>query len=255
MAELSEFGFRPGDSFFHALDVRCKLACFILISLTSLNIHLLSLLLLTLTIAGAILHIRLSFLAIFKEIRYFFLLLAFVFIARALSTPGATLAEIRFPVTLTVTEQGVYDGILVCWRLLVIVILSLVFVSTTRSSEVKAAVEWLFSPFPFIPGKRLGAMIGLLMRFIPVILNQVKETADAQRARGVENRKNPIYRLVKFVIPLMRRAFEDADKLILAMEARCYSENRTGPELAFSGKDGLAVLVMIIFIILLLTIG
>ncbi|OQX05444.1 MAG: hypothetical protein BWK80_52175 [Desulfobacteraceae bacterium IS3] len=182
-------------------------------------------------------------------------MLAFVFIARALSTPGKILTEIRIFVTLTVTEQGVYDGTLVCWRLLLIVVLGLLFTSTTRTSEVKAAVEWLFSPFPFIPGKRLGTMIGLLMRFIPMILNQVKETADAQRARGVENRKNPLYRLVKFVIPLMRRTFEDADKLILAMEARCYSENRTGPELSFGKKDGQAVFAVVLFIILLLTIG
>jgi biotin transport system permease protein len=70
-------------------------------------------------------------------------------------------------------------------------------------------------------------MIGLIMRFVPVILDQAKETSKAQRVRGVENRKNPVYRLIKLAIPLIRRTFESADKLAVAMEARCYSENRT----------------------------
>ena len=78
-------------------------------------------------------------------------------------------------------------------------------------------------------------MIGLIIRFLPYILDQAKATADAQRARGVENRKNPIYRLIKFVVPLVRRTFENADNLAVAMEARCYSENRTDPEL-LSGR-------------------
>jgi len=82
------------------------------------------------------------------------------------------------------------------------------------------------------------------MRFIPVILNQAKETAEAQRARGVENRKNPVYRLTKLGIPLIRRTFENADRLIVAMESRCYSENRTDPELMSTPRDWVALLII-----------
>jgi energy-coupling factor transporter transmembrane protein EcfT len=94
----------------------------------------------------------------------------------------------------------------------------------------------------------------LIMRFIPVILDQAKETADAQRARGVENRKNPVYRLKKLGIPLMRRIFETAEKIAIAMEARCYSENRSDPELSATMRDWLALLMVIclcIFIIVM----
>jgi energy-coupling factor transporter transmembrane protein EcfT len=60
----------------------------------------------------------------------------------------------------------------------------------------------------FIPGKRIATMMSLTTRFVPVILNQANETAEAQRARGVENRKNPVYRLIRLGIPLIRRTFE-----------------------------------------------
>ena len=88
--------------------------------------------------------------------------------------------------------------------------------------------------------------MGLIVRFIPVILNQAKETAEAQRSRCVENRKNTLYRLVRLGIPLIRRTFEQADRLIVAMAARCYSENRTEPALCATRKDWVALLILIV---------
>jgi energy-coupling factor transporter transmembrane protein EcfT len=44
-------------------------------------------------------------------------------------------------------------------------------------------------------------MMGLILRYVPVILNQASETAAAQKARAVENRKNSVYRLTKFGFP------------------------------------------------------
>jgi energy-coupling factor transporter transmembrane protein EcfT len=132
--------------------------------------------------------------------------------------------------------------------------MGLSFVSTTRPSEIKAAVQWFLDPFPFIPAKRIATMMSLIMRFMPVFLGQAKETADAQRARGVENRKNPLYRLKKLLIPLMRRTFTTADKLAVAMEARCYSENRTDPGLSCGIKDWISFFVVIcLCIIIILT--
>ncbi len=88
-------------------------------------------------------------------------------------------------------------------------------------------------------------MMSLIMRFMPVIYEQVKDTADAQRARCVENNKNPIYRLIKLLIPVIRRTFEGADDLALAMEARCFSENRTDPVLSSSPKDWVTLFIII----------
>lgn len=197
MAELTAFSFRPGASFLHELDVRFKLVFLALISLASLKAALLALCVLTFVLIGVIIDIRLPIKVILKELRYFFILLLFVFIARALTTPGSPLIQFK---AVSVTREGVHGGIIVCWRLLIIIMMGLSFVSTTRPSEIKAAVQWFLNPFPFIPAKRIATMMSLIIRFMPVILDQAKETADAQRARGVENRKNPLYRLKKLLI-------------------------------------------------------
>lgn len=242
MAELSAFNFRPGSSVLHGLDVRFKLLFLVLISVTSLKAYPVALSVLTLVLVASLLHAQRSLKSILKAFRYFFVLLAFIFFARALSTPGSAVIEFK---AVSITREGIYHGAVVCWRLVIVVLTGLAFVSTTRPSEIKAAVEWLLNPFPFIPAKRIATMMSLVVRFIPVIFDQARETADAQRARGVDNRKNPVYRLKKLGIPLMRRTFERADKLAVAMEARCYSENRTDPGLCARLRDWTALFVVI----------
>jgi energy-coupling factor transporter transmembrane protein EcfT len=242
MAELSAFNFRAGSSVLHGLDVRFKLLFLVLISLISLKAYPVSLSVLTLVLLAPLLHAQGSLKSIFKTFRYFFIFLGFIFFARALSVPGSSVMEFK---AVSITREGLYEGAIICWRLVIVVLTGSAFVSTTRPSEIKAAVEWLLNPFPFIPAKRVATMMSLIVRFIPVIFDQARETADAQRARGVENRKNPLYRLKKLGIPLMRRTFERADKLAVAMEARCYSETRTDPGLCARPRDWAALFAVI----------
>ena len=238
MAELNVLGFRAGSSVLHRLDVRFKLMFLVVISLSSLKAFVPSLSFLTLVLIVALIHAGLPLKTVLKDLRYVFLLLLFVFIARSLSVSGSPIVEFK---AVSVTREGLYEGAIVCWRLVVVIMTGLSFVLTTRSSEIKAAVEWMLKPFPWIPAKRIATMMSLIVRFIPVIFEQAKKTAEALGARGVENRKNPVYRLKMLGIPLMRRIFERADKLVLAMEARCYSENRTESQLTSGIRDWIAL--------------
>jgi biotin transport system permease protein len=242
MAELTVFGFRQGTSLLHQLDVRFKLIFLVLISFASLKAQVAGLSLLTLILVVALINVRVSLGSILRDLRYASILLIFIFVARALSTSGSAFVEFKI---ISVTREGLYEGALVCWRLVIVIITGLAFVLTTRPSEIKAAVAWILRPFPFVPAKRIATMMSLIVRFMPVIFQQAKETLDAQRARGVENRKNPVYRLVKLGIPILRRTFERADKLALAMEARCYSENRTDPRLSSGIKDWITLFVVV----------
>jgi energy-coupling factor transporter transmembrane protein EcfT len=243
VAELSVFSFRPGASLLHKLDVRFKIVFLILISLTSLSGGAAGLGILTGLLAALGLQLRLPLKSGLKELRFFILLMLLIIAARMLTTPGETLIAIH---SLALTRPGLISGTLVCWRLAIIALMGFLFVFTTPSAEIKAAVQWFFKPFGFIPGQRIATMMGLIARFVPVILNQAKETVEAQRARCVENRKNPLQRLIRLGLPLIRRTFVQADKMAIAMEARCYVENRTDPELAARRIDWLALGVMLV---------
>ena len=125
----------------------------------------------------------------------------------------------------TIGKQGLVEGAIVCWRFLLVVALGLVFISTTRVSEIKRSVAWFFQPVPGVPEKRVATMLGLIVRFIPVIFKKAGEVTMAQHARCIGSRKNPFFRLKIFTIPLLRSVFRDAGNLAMAMEARCYSEH------------------------------
>ena len=205
-----------------------------LISLSVLGAGAFGLGVMSLCLLAVIYYLRLPLKSICFELRYIIILLALVFFARAVSTSGDPFITLKW---LSVSKEGVHEGVLVVWRMMLIVLLGLVFTATTSPYSIKAAIQWILKPVPRIPHARIATMMALLLRLIPLMLTQASETMDAQRARGVENRKNPFYRIKNFSIPFLRRSFETADRMAIAMDARCYSDHRTDPDLKASMFD------------------
>lgn len=234
MAQLNAFGYRPGRSVFHGLDVRFKFGALFMVILTAMNCGSQPLAVMSLIAAAAARRLGFSLRRILIELRYFLLLFGLVFAARALTTPGTQLPDLPW---LPVSWEGMQAGAVTIWRLLLVVFFGLLFVATTRAAAIKAAVVWFFRPFPWLPAQRIGTMLGLVLRFIPLVFLQAGATLDAQRARGVESRRNPFYRLTCFAIPFLRRLFLSADRFTEAMEARCYTESRTDPVLTARPRD------------------
>jgi len=169
MAQLTAFHYRPGNTLAHHLDVRVKFIVLILMSLTVLKAPMAFLGLITIGQMMLIVRLRLPFKATLGELRFLLLLLAAVFVARALSTPGTPILTLKW---LTISKEGLHEAALIVWRMLLIVLLGLPFVATTRPVDIKAAVEWFLKPVPFLPAARIGTMIGLLLRFVPTIFAQ-----------------------------------------------------------------------------------
>jgi energy-coupling factor transporter transmembrane protein EcfT len=233
---VNSIGYRCGATLLHRFDVRFKFFLLILLSLVILKAGLLHLALLIGANIVLFATLGLSFRSVWTTLRYVFVLFALVFTVRVFTTPGEALIHTPW---LSVSGQGLAAGATITARMLLVVLLGLTLVITTRPAEIKAAVEWFLKPLPGIPRARIGTMLGLLVRLIPLLAAQAEETLDAQRARGIENRKNPVYRLTWFAIPFLRRSFAAVDRLSTAMEARCYSDDRTGYPLAAARRDWL----------------
>ena len=248
---MNPIGYRCGSTPLHRLDARFKFLLLILLSLSILSAGLLHLAVLIGALFIVLARLGMSIQSIRTALRPLFLLLLLVFAARALTTPGQPLLQTQW---MSVSRQGVAAGAVITARMLLVVLLGWTLVVTTRPAEIKAAVEWFLKPFPGIPRARIGTMLGLLLRLIPLLTAQVGETMDAQRARGVENRKNPIYRLRWFATPFLRRCLVCVDHLSMAMEARCYRDDRTGHRLSATRWDwialaaGLAVAILVLVI-------
>lgn len=235
MAELT-YGYRPGRSALHRLDARLKLLLALLASAAVLHASVPGVIWAAVVLAGGAVVARLRVDPASGEMRWLGIFLAFVFAARAVSAEGEPVFTTPFA---TVTADGLRDGVTVCLRLALAYLIGALLMATTRSAEIRTAVRWFLKPVPLVPAERVATMLGLMVRFVPMVMEASARTGEAQRARAVENRGNPVLRLGWMTLPLMRRVIVISDRLTLAMEARCYSEERTWPALAAGRRDWL----------------
>ena len=226
MAELSPLAFTAGRSILHRHDIRFKLASLALMTAACIGAPLAGLALISLVLAALAGHLRLPLRLFGGELRFLLLFLLFIVTARALTTPGDVIAAAG---VLVVTRQGLAEGGTICWRLVNIVMIGMLFVRSTRPAEIKAGVAWLLRPMPGIDHRRAAVMVGLIVRFIPVLHHQIKQSRVAWQARGGDRRRSPLRQIRHLVMPAMRRTILSADQLALAMEARCFSPRRTDP--------------------------
>lgn len=248
MAELTLFYYRPGTSILHLIDARIKLVSLMAISAASLTSGMTAMGLASCLAVSLLYQAELPFNALIHEIRHFFILLTVVFLARVLATPGDPLWGRP---SVVVSSQGMVSGLMICWRLLLIVLFGLCITATTRPAHIRQSIQWFLKPIPGVPHQKVATMIGLLIRFIPVILIQFREIADAQRARCIDQRKNPVYRMVVPCMSLLRNVFVSADRLALAMEARNYGRDRTSIPWRLGLHDGIALVLVSVLCILM----
>lgn len=234
MGDSLAFYFQPGKSAFHQFDPRLKTLSLLIVSPSIMTARPAGLTVLSLLFMAAASRTGLNWRSVAHELRYFGLLLLAVFLSRAVFTPGKVMIGMG-PIHLT--DSGIFSGLLICWQLILVAVAGLMYAATTRPKEIRAALEWLLAPIPGIPEKRLGTMIGLIVRFIPLVLDQARETMAVQKARCVECRKNPYYRLTRFTMPVLRKTIKLADHLVMAMTARCYNETGTSPPMRIRLTD------------------
>jgi biotin transport system permease protein len=103
-------------------------------------------------------------------------------------------------------------------RLAVLVLLATLVSLTTRASDMLDALERALRPlsrFGLKPA-RLGLLLSLTLRFIPLLATWLREIQEAQRVRGLE--RNP----VAVLVPLLVKTLRTADTLADAIDARCF---------------------------------
>ncbi len=246
MARLTPFGYRPGKSILHRLDARLKffMVCAIGLSMVKAG---------PVAVAGysvlACAGFKISRIPVIETchaLRFFFLLLFFVWTARALSDPGTPLFQWA---GISVTREGLFSGLLMTSKFFLIMVTGLIFSSTTAIKDVKASVQWALAPVPLIPENRVAVMIGLSLGFIPMIFKQGGQIADARQARCANQIKNPVKRTIGLALPLIKKTFASADYIALAMASRLYSDDRTPPSFSPSGKEPAFILLTLVVVV------
>ncbi|MET0725022.1 MAG: energy-coupling factor transporter transmembrane protein EcfT [Leifsonia sp.] len=99
-------------------------------------------------------------------------------------------------------------------RVVTTVALAALFTLTTTVSAVLGAMESILRPFPRIDADRVGLLLALTIRAIPLLGEIVAAVLDARRARGVDRS------LRALAVPVIVRSLQAADELGEALIAR-----------------------------------
>jgi len=252
------FHYKPGSTILHKLDMRIKLALCVLFGFLILNGNILTLCLISALIVTAfiILTIPLSF--FLRELKGFFIFLFFILIICSLTTPGEIILGLKLnSFYFGFTLKGIINGVLFSWRFLLIILFGCFLTITSSFDDIRASVLWLVKPFPFVNAKIVSTMVGLVLRFVPEILDMTGEISIAHRARCVNSRRNPFIRIFSFCRNLMYRTFLRADEITFAMQARCFSFETSDAESEELNKIQLEswlflILAIIIFAVLII---
>lgn len=245
----------PGTSAIHKLDSRTKiLGTFLYIVEIFLVNSFAGFGIVVLALAAIIGISRVPVKFIFKGLKAVMFIIMLTFCINLFVFDGTVLWHWKF---LTITYEGVYKSFFMALRLILLIIGTSMLTLTTKPMELTDGLEKLLKPFERfgLPGHEIALMMTIALRFIPTLLEETDKIMKAQQARGADFESGNLLQRVKsmipILIPLFVGSFRIAQDLALAMEARCYhgGSGRTRmKELAFSRRDGVAGVILVVFL-------
>lgn len=224
----------PSNSVIHRMDPRAKLlAMLIYAASVFLANNGVTYAMLTAFLLILLFLLRVPFSFILKGLRPVLWIVLFTFLLHAfLTKEGAALYQIG---ELAIYEGGLQKGVFISLRFLLLIAMTTWLTISTTPVEVTDAVESLFGPLKRfrVPVHELALMMSISLRFIPTLMEETEKIMKAQAARGVDFYGGPFGERIKamtaLLIPLFIHAFQRAEELATAMEARGYrgGEGRT----------------------------
>lgn len=250
------------DSWIHALDPRTKLlATFYFIIVVFLANNWLGYLLLVGIVLLAISASRIGLSYFFNGLKPMIWIILFTVVFQILFTQGGTVFFQFGP--LAITSLGLVSAAFIFMRLFLIIMISTLLTLTTAPLELTDGIEHLLRPLTKLgfPSHEVALMLSIALRYVPTLLDEAQTIMNAQRARGVEfdegNLMKRMRAIIPILVPLFVSAFNRAEELATAMEARGYrgAEGRTKyRQLDYTRKDLSVLLIFILITIVMVTI-
>lgn len=158
-------------------------------------------------------------------------------------------------------SEALFQTLYIVIRLMLMIMITTILTATTKPLDLTLGIEDLLKPFQVIhvPAHEIAMMISLALRFIPTLIEETQRIMKAQASRGVDmeegSLKEKVLGILSLIVPLFVSAFQRADELANAMEARGYIPNKQRTrykQLKMTGKDyvllalSTCILVMVI---------
>ncbi len=233
------------------IDPRTKIVVIVCLSTLAVFLNTPGLLLLLFAFTLVVLSLlRVNFLGITARFKKLIpLLLAMLFIQSVFAPGGEVLLSLGgVPI---LTAHGINSALCILFRMLTF-FASAMIIMTSNSKDYILALVQLKIPY------EIAFMVMVAFRFLPVFVEEVKDTLVAIQLRGVDLKKIPWRNKLKFYshffTPLLTSVMIKAQQLSITMEARAFRVYRRRTYLRVLKYSRLDYLVMAVFIISTLTV-
>lgn len=224
----------PMDSPIHKMDPRAKIIAmlFILIAIF-FPAGWIGYAILFALVSLVIIIAKLKFGFIWRSMKPMLFMLFFLLIINSLATKTGT---VLFTIgSLSIYSDAIFNTLYIAVRLLLMIMITTCLTATTKPLEMTLGIEDLLKPFHKIgvPSHEIAMLISIALRFIPDLIDETQRIMKAQESRGVDLKegkfKEKIMAILSLIVPLFVSAFQRAEDLANAMEARGYvpGEDRT----------------------------
>ncbi len=234
----------PSNSVLHKLDPRTKILAILIYMVALFIVNNFYGLLGMLIISAAVITLsQIPLKYFFRGLKMIIFIVLLTVALQIFMTPGEIVWQWSF---LKVTKEGIHQAIFMGTRLVLLISITSILTLTTTPIALTDGIEHLLKPFQRIgvPAHELAMMMSIALRFIPTLVEETDKIMKAQAARGANfdsgNLIEKVKALVPLLVPLFLSAFQRAEELAIAMEARCYhgGDNRTRLKaLQYTRKD------------------
>lgn len=224
----------PGKSFFHLCDCRVK---FLLMGIFTVTTFLFynPVLPAALFVVALIMNLIAIGLQTFRNFLFkmIVVMMVFLLVLHGFANPNGVVPAKFFGHSLSIpffgyyTVDGFYLGLVFWLRLSSIILIAMLFVTTTSSSEIMRGLQKLGVPFQFC------FMLTMSLQLIPITAREAGIIASAQRARGLPE-KNIIDKfkgLVPMFVPLVVSSLSRMEVMSMALESRAFGNTKQPTEM------------------------
>lgn len=218
----------PLDSVIHRLDPRTKIiAMLIILVAIFLPTGWWGYLIIAIASLLTIYFAKLSLNFVLKALKPMMFMMVFLLVINILVVKtGTVLLTIG---GFSLYSDAIFQTLYIVVRLVLMIMITTSLTATTKPLDLTLGIEDLLQPLQRfkVPSHEIAMLISIALRFIPDLIEETQRIMKAQTSRGVDLQegkfKEKIMAILSLIVPLFVSAFQRADDLANAMEARGYA--------------------------------
>lgn len=223
--------YMPIDSFMHTLDPRAKIvSMFLLMIAIFIPAGFVGYITIGLVIVLAIYASKLSLRFMWNALKPIYFMLTFLLIINILVVKSGDPLFTIFG--FTIYTNAIMQTLYIAIRLIYMILITTLLTATTKPMDMTTGLEDLMVPLKklHVPAHEIAMIISIALRFIPTLIEETQRIIKAQSSRGVDLQEGKlmekIMAVLSLIVPLFVSAYQRAEDLANAMEARGYIPDR-----------------------------